>query len=216
MGTRRRSTRLPRDRPARKAGRHAVVTRREILDAGARLFRERGYHATTMADIGAAVGVLGGSLYYHVESKEALLYEIMATATQGLLAALREVSQPPKPAAERLRAAIVNHLQFSTAPERNDYAAVFLNEIGNLRHRHMGRALTELVHHYEDSFAAILEDGIAAGEFRSDLDRRTTVFAILGMENWALRWLRPGGRLTVEEVGQRFADLILHGVVARP
>lgn len=200
----------------RRAERRRVVTRREILDAGARLFRERGYHATTMADIGAAVGVLGGSLYYHVESKEALLYEVMEAATRGLLSALREISQGPKPAAERLRAAIVNHLQFSSAPERSDYAVVFLNEIGNLRHRHMGRALMQLVRHYEESFAAILEDGIAAGEFRAGIDVRTTVFAILGMENWALRWLRPDGRLTAEDVGHQFADLVVHGLLARP
>lgn len=122
----------------------------------------KGYYATAMADIGAAAGLPGGSLYYHVESKEAFLYEIVETATRGLLSAVLEIAHMPEPASDRLRAAIVSYLRFSTDPERSDYVVVFLDQIAHLGARHMGRVLNQLVRHYEPSFATIVEDGIAS------------------------------------------------------
>jgi AcrR family transcriptional regulator len=200
----------------REANRLKTVRRKSILDAAARLFRTKGYHATTMAEIGAAVGMLGGSLYYHVESKEALLYAIVEASTRGLLTTVHEIASAPAPAPERLRQAILSHLRFSLDPGRSDYAVIFLNEIQNLRDRHMRGALLQLVKHYEELFARIVRDGVAAGHFRPDLDVKTVVFAILGMENWALRWLRPDGRLSVEEVATQFADLVIRGLAHQP
>jgi len=199
----------------RNMDRPKEVRQKKILDAAARLFRTKGYHATTMADIGAAVGMLGGSLYYHVESKEALLYEIVQASTRGLLSAVHEIAVAPIPASERLRQAILSHLRFCADPERSDYAVVFLNEISNLRDRHMRGALLQLVRHYEEFFARIIQDGIERGDFRSDFDVRIVVYAILGMENWALRWLRPDGRLSVKQVAEQFADLVIEGLTAR-
>lgn len=198
---------------ARKATGGRVVRRQEIIDAAARLFRTKGYHATNMADIGAEVGLLAGSLYYHVESKESLLYDIVEAGTRDLLAGIDEVSRASKPADERLRAAILKHLQFSV--ERTDYAIVFLNEISNLRDPHVRRALLQLVKHYENLFARIIEDGIAADEFRQGLDVKTTVYSILGMCNWALRWFRPDGRLSIERIAAECADLVIHGLHPR-
>ena len=180
------------------------------MDAAARLFRAKGYHGTSMTDIGAVLGVLGGSLYYHLDSKEELLYDVVDTATRGLLTGVYEVSRAPKPAAERLRAAIHNHLRFCV--ERSDYAVVFLNEIPNLRDVHMRRALLQLVKHYEDVFGRIIEDGVKAGEFRKGLDVKVAVYGILGMGNWALRWFRPDGRLSIEQVAEEFANLVIAGL----
>lgn len=194
----------------RQFQRRRKARRQNILDAAARLFRTSGYHATTMADIGVQVRLLGGSLYYYVESKEELLYEVIEAGTQGLLSGIHEAARAPKPAAERLRGAILNHLRFSL--ERSDYAVVFLNEIQNLRNRQMRNALLQLVKEYEEFFARIIEDGIATGELRAGFDVKVTVYAILGMLNWALRWLRPDGRLSVEEVAGQLADLVLLGL----
>ena len=175
-----------------------------------RLFRANGYHGTSMADIGTALGVLGGSLYYYLDSKEELLYDVVETATRGLLTGVYEVSRAPQPAAERLRAAIHNHLRFCV--ERSDYAVVFLNEIPNLRDVHMRRALLQLVKHYEDVFCRIIEDGVEGGEFRKGLDVKIAVYGILGMGNWALRWFRPDGRMSIEQVAEEFANLVVAGL----
>ena len=187
--------------------------RREIVDATARLFRAKGYRATTMADIGSAVGLLRGSLYYHIDSKEQLLYEIVEAGTHGLLGGLHDIARSPAPPGERLRAAILNHLR--VLAERADYAAVFLNEIPNLRDPHLRRALLRLVKHYEQLFMQLIEDGMASGDFRKGLDVQTAAYAILGMGNWALRWYRPEGRLSIERIAAEFADLVVAGLRRR-
>lgn len=198
-----------------KIRRWRVRDRREILDRAAHLYRTQGFHATTMAQIGAAVGILGGSLYHHIESKEALLYEIVEAGTRGLLSAVYEASRQPGSAGARLRAAILAHLRFSTDPARADYAVVFLNEIFNLRDPHMRRALLQLAKHYEDIFAGIIKDGVASKEFRSKVDVQMVVYAVLGMGNWTPRWFRPDGRLSVEQIANEYADLVVHGLSSR-
>jgi AcrR family transcriptional regulator len=194
----------------RTRGSTRPVDRQAILDAAARLFRTKGYHATSMADIGAAVGRLGGSLYYHIDSKEGLLYEIVEEATRNLLAGVRELSRAPASPAERLRAAIVSHLQLCAA--RSDYTAVFLNEIQNLRDVPRRHTLLQLVKHYEDFFCHVIEDGMVTGDFRKGLDVQVTAYAILGMGNWALRWFRPDGRLSIDRIAAGFADLVIDGL----
>jgi AcrR family transcriptional regulator len=181
-----------------------------ITDAAARLFRTKGYHATSMADIGAAVGRLGGSLYYHIESKEGLLYEIVEVATRNLLAGVRELSRAPASPAERLRAAIISHLRLCAA--RSDYTVVFLNEIQNLRDVQRRHTLLQLVKHYEDFFCHVIEDGMVTGDFRKGLDVQVTAYAILGMGNWTLRWFRPDGRLSIDRIAAGFADLVIDGL----
>jgi AcrR family transcriptional regulator len=194
----------------RKTAGKRPVERQMIVDAAARLFRTKGYHATSMADIGAAVGRLGGSLYYHVDSKEGLLYEIVEVATRNLLAGVRELSRAPASPAERLRAMIISHLRLCVA--RSDYTVVFLNEISNLRDVQRRHTLLQLVKHYEDFFCQVIEEGMVAGEFRKGLDVKVTAYAILGMGNWALRWIRPEGRLSIDRIAAGFADLVIEGL----
>jgi len=187
--------------------------RQEIIDAAARLFRAKGYRATTMADIGGAVGLLRGSLYYYIPSKQWLLYAIVEAGTRGLRSRLLEVAHSAKPPVERLREAILMHLRFIA--EHPDYAAVFLDEMRSLRNLKLRRAGRRLMNDYEQLFKALLDEGMAAKDFRRALDVQAVIFAILGMGNWVIRWFRPDGRLAIEQIAAEFADLVIDGLRIR-
>ena len=97
-------------RPASSRGRKKEE---EIVAAAARIFNEKGYAATSIRDIADAVGLLKGSLYYYVPSKEDLLYKIIVAVHSGAMANLRQAAETPGTALDRLVALIRGHLRHS-------------------------------------------------------------------------------------------------------
>src|ERR687895_661943 len=87
-----------------------IARKERILEEAARLFGRRGYHATSMRDIGEATGLLAGSLYAHIASKEDLLYEVVVQAAHQFLGRVEAIRAEEPPAEERLRAAMRAHV----------------------------------------------------------------------------------------------------------
>jgi TetR/AcrR family transcriptional regulator, cholesterol catabolism regulator len=176
--------------------------RAEVVRAAARLFSERGYHGTSMQHLGDALGLLRGSLYAHIGSKEELLFEVVDEGAERFLARGAEAVALKASAAERLEALLVGHVE--TAAVHLEAATVFLNEW-----RYLSDDLRAIIQAKRDRYEAmvteIVEDGIASGEFRADADARLAVLLVLSAANWTYEWYRPGGRLTPREVGGRFA-----------
>ncbi len=182
--------------------------RDELLDKAAHLFREQGYHATTMKDIAAELEILPGSLYHHIDSKESLLVEIMERGIEVLLEHVRPVVASAAPPAEKLRELVRFHIV--AIAEHPDVLTVFLHELKALPEARRAEQL-RLRAEYEQLLSRILEEGIEAGVFRP-LHQRMTTFAILGMVNWLYAWYQPDGPLTPEQIADAYLALILGGL----
>src|SRR5207244_3871422 len=105
---------------------HAMSARREELTrTAARLFADRGYHGTSLADLAEALGIQKTSLYHHIESKEDLLWEVARAGAEAFHAALDPVPDGA-PAIEKIRLALRAHLQ--VVGEQLDAATVFTRE----------------------------------------------------------------------------------------
>lgn len=173
------------------------------------LFGKQGYSGTSMRDIASAVGVLPGSLYAHIASKEALLVEIVDDGIHRFLAAVRPHVESDVTPAEKLRAMVIAHLAVvADNPERSlvvFHQWRFLGE-GNIQ------AAIGKRRDYEQAFIGVIDDGIKSGAFRANLNRRIAVLTILGALNWTPEWLSPDGTLSPEEVGGVIADTLLMGV----
>jgi TetR/AcrR family transcriptional regulator, cholesterol catabolism regulator len=182
----------------------AVGTRREqILEVAARLFSERGYHGTSMRDIAEATGVLAGSLYAHIASKEDLLYDVVRRAADQFIGRLEEVAAADVPPAERLRLAMRAHV--AVLAGSLDAAWVFHHEWRALSptRREEVRALRR---RYEDLWDGVVRD-LDGGR-----DSRFARLLVLSAANWTYTWYRPDGPLTPDEVADRFTDLLLDGL----
>lgn len=181
----------------------------ELIDAAARLFSERGYHGTSMQEIGNALGILRGSLYAHIGSKEELLFDVVEEGAQRFLERGERASALQALASVKLRALLLGHIQ--TAIEHLPAATVFLNEW-----RYLSAPLREVVQEkrdrYENLVRGIVEEGITAGEFRADADVRFAARLVLSAGNWTYAWYRPGGELGPREIADRFAQLLLRGL----
>src|SRR5436305_5366246 len=103
---------------------------RDAVDAAAEAFAEKGYLGASTGDIADRLGIRQGSLYYYFASKEAALAAICELGVRSFIDALRAILLEPRPASDKLKAAIANHLLPMRSQPEADYIRVFL------RHRH--------------------------------------------------------------------------------
>lgn len=190
----------------------ASARRAELVAVAARLFSERGYHGTSMQDLGGALGLQRGSLYSHIGSKEELLLEVVTQGAERFLERATEALRTAGSWSDRLRALLVGHVE--TAAHHVGAATVFLNEWRYLSPE-LRRRVQAKRDSYETMVRTIVESGVRAGEFRSDADVRFAVRLVLSAGNWTYTWYRPGGDLTPAQIGERFAELITRGLEAR-
>lgn len=182
-----------------------------ILEAATRLFGERGYPSTSMRDIGEAVGLLAGSLYSHISSKEAVLFKIVETGLDRYLSALLPIVESDKPADERLREAIKAHVELVATHVEESLVA--LHQWKFLSGENRERIDTKR-HAGSDAFMRILTEGIESGVFKPVSNRDITIAGILGTLNWVPEWYSAKGPATPEEIGEQLADLLLGGLLA--
>lgn len=183
--------------------------RERIVAATGRLFRDKGYHGTSMADIGKAVGLEKGSLYSHISAKQDVLRELVMRGAALFVDGIRPIAASDDPAPLKVRAAMRAHLR--VVAEHPDLATVFLQEWQRLD----GAALDEvkrLRDEYEMAWREIVATGIRAGAFRADLDARFAALLLLSAANWAYQWFDAHGPLSADEVADRFTDIALEGM----
>lgn len=184
----------------------------QLLETATRLFKEKGYHNTSMQDLADALGLQKGSLYYYIESKDQLLRKLLERASSFLAFQIDEIYAADLPPAQKLTWAMENHA--TTMMEHLDLVAVYLQEYRNLPPKRLEEALA-VRKHYEQILTQILEDGIATGDFRP-VDVKMAIFGILGMLNWTHQWFSPDGQLSSQQVAATLSDLALYGLATRP
>jgi len=192
--------------PQRKAERED-----QLLESALRLFKEKGYHHTSMQDLADALDMQKGSLYYYIDSKEELLRRLLERATSFLAFQIDDIYGSDLPPADKLRWALENHGE--TMMAQLDLVAVYLQEYRNLPAERLEEALA-VRKHYERMLMQIVEDGIAGGDFRP-VNVKMTVFGLLGMLNWTHQWFSPEGEFSAHEIATMLADLALCGLLAR-
>src|ERR1700674_3087986 len=193
-----------------------VDSRQEILRTAARLFQQRGYDATSMNDVAAALKLSKGGLYHHFPSKDEILFEIMNHAMEitqeRVLDPVRRIADPE----ERLRALIRLHIEVVLSP-RDREITVMLHENHplppGLRKRINSRK-KDYVHFVENLIAEVQLKAQRARPGKCAVSPRAAVFALLGMINWIYQWYKPEGELQANNLVPQFTDLVFGGILA--
>jgi AcrR family transcriptional regulator len=180
--------------------------REELTRIAARLFAERGYQGTSLADLAAALGVQKPSLYHHIDSKEELLWEVAWEGAEAFHAALDGVPADA-PAAERIRLALRAHL--AVVGQQLDIATVFVREWRHLSGDRRTRFVSER-RRYEERIRELFRAGVEESQLRTDLDVGTAALLFLSAANWAYTWLRPGA--DTDELADRLYAALLDGM----
>lgn len=174
----------------------------QLLDAAAELFFRKGYGATTTQDVADAVGILKGSLYHHIDSKEDLLVGIIDDVHAAAMARLAEAQDRGGSHLERLRWFARDHTAYNCrnlAP-----IGVYFREFEALtgeRRERVGRDRRT----YDRFVRTLIEGGQADGTVRPDLDPRTAANSVLAIGNWVYQWFDAN-----TQDPDRTADRIAH------
>lgn len=183
-----------------------IKTRRRILNAAARLFSERGFHATTTRAISEIVGILSGSLFHYFRTKEQMLFEVMNEAAVQLCEAAGAIAGSEDDPRERLRALIRLQLKCLLEAETRDYFAVMIAEWRELDAA--GKSALEVRRlEYVGIWNAALELCRRTGILGGDLQLSRLVLS--GAINWSTTWFKPDGRYTLEE----YVDFLEHMIL---
>ena len=184
------------------------MTREDILEAAAQVFRQKGFHGASMQDIAKAVNLQKPSLYHHVSSKQEILLALLDRALVLLLERISSISSRDIPADEKLREMVRAYLQILA--ENTDLSAVLLFEHRSLERKQHARHVPN-----RDKFEAlwrdVLEEGVTAKLFICD-DPALTTRAILGILNWTITWYHPDGPLQIDQIADHYSDLLLNGL----
>ncbi|MDF1688038.1 MAG: TetR/AcrR family transcriptional regulator [Cycloclasticus sp.] len=186
------------------------VTRQLILDAAAKKLSRHGYHGTYLKDIAESINMQAGSLYYHFNSKEALMQEVLNKSVQLIHDIVdyevEQLSETPT-FPDLLRAAIRGHL--IAILRHSDYTLASIRNYGQV---------PEAVHNaaqpdrdaYENFWRNLFEQAEKDGVIRTGVDKHLLRLAIFGSMNWATIWYVDSGA-SVEEIAESQADLFLNG-----
>ncbi|WAC56919.1 TetR family transcriptional regulator [Gordonia sp. SL306] len=189
-------------------------TRRdELLTTAGKMFAEQGLRSTTVRDIADAAGILSGSLYHHFDSKESIVDEILRGFLDDLFARYRVIADAGLTATETLRGLIVS--SFEAIDEQRNAVAIYQDEAkrlaGQERFAYIGERNTE----FRRLWHAVLRRGVDDGEFRADLDVELA-YRFLRDTVWvAVRWYRPGGALSADDIAAQYLSIVLDGILPR-
>ena len=181
-----------------------------ILAESARLFRQKGFNATTMDEIAAAVGLSKASVFHYFDTKEAILYKLTKPALEIGVNSMREIVESDLTPEEKVRKALWNHLgQIDHySPRLFTLSGQDLNCVSDK----MRKEMAPLMAKYERLWREIITEGVNAGQFRPDLNIKLITYAILGMCNYMLDWYKKGGALSAAQVTDQYIELISEGL----
>lgn len=180
----------------------------------ATLFAERGLRATTVRDIADAAGILSGSLYHHFDSKESIVDEILRSFLDDLFGRYQEIVASNIGTRAMLEGLIIS--SFEAIDSSHSAVAIYQNEAKHLADSERFGYIAARNTEFRDLWITVLQNGIADGTFRPDIDVELA-YRFLRDTVWvAVRWYRPGGHLTAEVVAKQYLSIVLDGMSGTP
>ena len=191
----------------------ASQTRREeLLQIAAELFATKGFKNTTVRDIADAAGILSGSLYHHFDSKESMVDEILSSFQEELFGAYTGILAGNDDPRAKLEAAV--RVSFEAIDHHRNEVAIFQNEADYLGTFDRFSYLAERNQQSRDVWLTLLREGVSSGALRKDLDVEL-VYRFIRDTVWvAVRWYRPGGKLSHHDVADQYLTILLDGITS--
>ena len=191
-----------------------VERRREIVHAASSVFKERGFHSTTLGHVAERLGVDRASLYYYYSSKEELFQDIVADTVLLNTRTAETIRDSSDPAPVKLRRLIQDMMR--SYEEHYPVLYVLIQENLNqvaLEHTEWASRMQAIQESYEAVVIEIVQAGMDDGSIRAAAPAWLITNGIIGTVGWTNRWFDPAeSAVSGFEVGTAFADMLLDGL----
>jgi len=184
------------------------MSREAILESAAQVFRQKGFHGASMADIADVVKLQKPSLYHYFSSKQDILLELLDRALELVTTGMLQVMAQDLPVEEKLRLAMRSYLK--TLSEQGDLVSVMLMEHRSLDPEYRSRHIPHR-DRFENMWRDLIQQGVESGFFACN-DVSLTVRGLMGVMNWTITWYRPDGPLSIDEISDSFANMFMNGL----
>jgi TetR/AcrR family transcriptional regulator, cholesterol catabolism regulator len=187
--------------------------KQRIVKAALTLMESKGYQGTSVQDIIELANLSKGTFYYYFDSKEDLLYLIHDQFIEYELEKAKEVLEDQTlSSSEKIRKMI--YVSWHCIEKFKENVTIFFQEM-----KYMNANKFDVVRkkreEFENCYVTIIEEGISNGEFSEDTRKKIVSFSIIGMISWGVNWYKEGRQLTIKEIAELQADLILNGLVRK-
>ncbi|MEU9888874.1 TetR/AcrR family transcriptional regulator [Sphaerisporangium sp. NPDC051011] len=190
-----------------------IHSKQQLIAAAEKVFLEKGYDAARVEDIGAELGVLQGSLYYHIGSKAGLLRLVLRHRFTSMTEQIEEIAASSASVRDKLRSAVIAQLSYHN-DRLPDSPQWFKNPGGPKESAADIETDRKMVARFRQAWHDILADGIERGEIRSEVDPDAASLSILGMCNYMARWYEAHA-MTHEAIADSQLELIWTGMAPR-
>jgi AcrR family transcriptional regulator len=196
------------DSARREATRQAK--RQAVLLAAVRMFNEHGFHATSLDDVAASLGITKPTIYHYLGTKDQVLFECVTIGLRQLLEAAQAARERPGTGADRLRIFLEN------------YARVNMGDFGRCVIRTGDESLSpesaakfrSLKREIDDALRAMIREAVADRSIAA-VDERIAAFTFAGALNWPARWFRADGEESADAVARAMVKLLMEGCTPR-
>jgi AcrR family transcriptional regulator len=182
-----------------------------LLDVAVEVFNDRGYDGTSMGDLARALGISKSSIYHHVSGKSALLDLALDRALTALFAVLDEPASVHGPARQRLEHVLRRSVEVLDA--ELPFVTLLLRVRGNSE---VELAALDRRREFDRRVAALVDEAVAEGSLRRDLDPALVTKLVFGTVNSLVEWYRPDRGSSVDEVADTLVTLVLRGLERDP
>ncbi|QRG09713.1 TetR family transcriptional regulator [Xanthobacter dioxanivorans] len=186
--------------------------RAEILRKAAELFAQKGYSESSLNELARAMNYSKGAIYNYFSSKQEIYDAIIIFTLTGLYETAAKAVKEADPPVERLRHYMMAHARFLA--DNYDCFVTMLVGFSGMANAELKDDALRLRDAHEGLLRQILAAGIADGSFRG-IDAAMTGRAVLSLLSWMVRWFKPGGKKSAEDVAQDYFDLVLRGMQPR-
>jgi len=185
-------------------------SREDVVAAASRLFSKRGFHGTSMRDLGDELGLLGSSIYSHVRGKNELLVEVVGRGAAFFNAVVDEAMGSNSSAVDRLQQLVHGHVHVVVG--HIDESRTFLFESRFLPASDRQK-IVEMRDAYEGAYRDTIQAAVDDGSLRSDVDPGITAIFILSVLNALIRWYRPSGNRDADQIAAEMWSFIAGGIL---